>query len=58
MRLHGLALVHYQLENNGCWQGKPGVGISLIATESTEGHGKIIKMGIVSFRVFPWVPWP
>jgi hypothetical protein len=55
MRLHGLALVHYQLENNGCWQVKPGVGISLIATESTEGHEKVIKKGLflsVFFRGF------
>jgi hypothetical protein len=44
--------VHYQFENNGCWQVKPGVSIALIATESTEGHRKVIKTGIVSFRGF------
>jgi len=51
-------LVHYQLENNGCRRVKPGVRISLIATESTEGNKNDIQMSIVSFRVFPWVPWP
>jgi hypothetical protein len=44
--------VHYQHENNGCWQVKPGVCISLIAMESTEGNKNVIKTGIVSSRVF------
>jgi hypothetical protein len=45
--------VHFQLENNSCWQVKPGISISLIATESTEGNKDVIKTDIVSFRVFP-----
>jgi hypothetical protein len=23
-----------------------------------EGNKNVMKPGIVSFRVFPWVPWP
>jgi hypothetical protein len=44
--------VHYQLENNGCWQVKPGVCISLIATESTEGNKNVIKSGYCIFPCF------
>jgi len=40
------------------WQVRPGASISLIATESTQGNKNVIKTGMVSFRVFPWVPWP
>jgi hypothetical protein len=29
-----------------------------LATESTERNKNVIQTGIVSFRVFPWVPWP